>query len=91
MILKEDQENKLLIELFLEDTVKNTVRRPKVRSVKSTNILDTVHEGNEVDEDDEYKNIIEPELSTVEFEISFSSEYSLFFIYTLYFIYTNPL
>jgi hypothetical protein len=62
-MLKEDQENKLLIGLFLEDAVKNTVGRPEVRSVESTNMLDAAHEGDEVDEDDEYENVMEPELS----------------------------
>jgi hypothetical protein len=61
-MLKEDQENKLLIGLFLEDTVKNTVRRPKVGSIGLTNILDA-HKGNKVDNDDEYKNVIELKLS----------------------------
>lgn len=62
-MLKEDQENKLLIGSFLEDAVKNTVGRPEVGSVESTNMLDAAHEGDEVDEDDEYENVMEPELS----------------------------
>jgi hypothetical protein len=62
-MLKEDQENKLLIGSFLEDAVKNTVGKPEVGSVGSTNMLDTAHEGDEVNEDDEYENVMEPELS----------------------------
>jgi hypothetical protein len=61
-MLKEVQENKLLIGSFLEDAVKNTVGRPEVGSMGSTNMLDA-HEGDEVDDDDEYENVIEPELS----------------------------
>jgi hypothetical protein len=62
-MLKEDQKDKLLIGLFLEDVVKNTVRRPKVGSIELTNMLDAAHKGDEVDKDDEYKNVIEPKLS----------------------------
>jgi hypothetical protein len=62
-MLKEDQENKLLIGSFLEDAVKNTVGRPEVESVESTNMLNAAHDGDEVDEDDEYENVMEPELS----------------------------
>jgi hypothetical protein len=61
-MLKEDQENKLLTGSFLEDAVKNTVGRPEMGSVESTN-MDAAHESDEVDEDDEYENVMEPGLS----------------------------
>jgi hypothetical protein len=61
VMLSEDQENKLLIGSFLEDTV-STFRRAKTGRVKSTNMTGGVHECDKNDEG-EHVNAVEPGLA----------------------------
>jgi len=56
-MLKENQENKLLIGSFLEDAVNSTFGKPMIGSVQLPTMAEGAHESNGIVEDDEHDKI----------------------------------